>query len=141
MLRPHINTSHIEARRAWIKALRSGDYRQAREALRTSSESGDVVGYCCLGVACDLYSTLVDGEWNHDDFIYPDPDAEPDGETINGVRRLETDIVYSAISSWLGLTNGEEKNLIKMNDEDECTFEEIADFLEETFPDYAEDPA
>lgn len=32
----------------WLKALRSGDYKQARQFLRTEK------GFCCLGVACDI---------------------------------------------------------------------------------------
>ena len=33
----------------WIKALRSGKYKQARSALRNKK-----VGYCCLGVLCEI---------------------------------------------------------------------------------------
>lgn len=35
--------------RKWIKALRSGEYRQARGRLQTER------GYCCLGVACKVF--------------------------------------------------------------------------------------
>lgn len=37
-----------EIKAKWIAALRSGRYPQTRAALRTD------VGYCCLGVLCDL---------------------------------------------------------------------------------------
>ena len=37
-----------ENAKAWVKALRSGDYQQTRHALRRDN------GFCCLGVACDL---------------------------------------------------------------------------------------
>jgi hypothetical protein len=33
----------------WVKALRSGNYKQTTNALQ------DDCGYCCLGVACDLF--------------------------------------------------------------------------------------
>ena len=33
----------------WIKALRSGDYKQGTDCLRSNTNQ-----YCCLGVACDL---------------------------------------------------------------------------------------
>ena len=33
-----------------IKALRSGEYKQCRAVLRDSRR------FCCLGVACDIYS-------------------------------------------------------------------------------------
>ncbi len=44
-------TTVIQKRRIkkFLKALRSGTYKQAKGAL---SENG---GFCCLGVACDLY--------------------------------------------------------------------------------------
>ena len=32
----------------WVNALRSGEYKQAQDYLRTND------GYCCLGVICDL---------------------------------------------------------------------------------------
>lgn len=39
-----------------IPALRSEHYKQARNYLRTEE------GYCCLGVACDLYGVTWDDE-------------------------------------------------------------------------------
>lgn len=41
----------IERRAALTAALRSGEYAQAKGYLREKDGSG----YCCLGVACDLY--------------------------------------------------------------------------------------
>jgi hypothetical protein len=32
----------------WIKALRSGEYKQSKNALQSNQ------GFCCLGVACDV---------------------------------------------------------------------------------------
>ncbi len=34
----------------WVKALKSGKYTQTTDSLMDST------GFCCLGVACDLYS-------------------------------------------------------------------------------------
>ena len=42
-----------EARALWVKALRSGEYKQTTGQLRKDD------GYCCLGVACDLYGKHV----------------------------------------------------------------------------------
>lgn len=36
--------------RDWIKALRSGRYEQGRNCLHLAGD-----GFCCLGVACDLF--------------------------------------------------------------------------------------
>lgn len=38
----------------WVKALRSGKYKQGKSRLRTDNE------YCCLGVLCDISKQ---GEW------------------------------------------------------------------------------
>lgn len=36
----------------WIKALRSGKYKQGKWTLRNHNNS-----FCCLGVLCDIYNT------------------------------------------------------------------------------------
>ena len=36
-------------KKIWVKALRSGKYKQTTTKLR------DTFGFCCLGVACDLF--------------------------------------------------------------------------------------
>lgn len=48
--------------RAWVRALRSGEFKQTKEKLR------DDTGHCCLGVACEIFrrktgcGAWVDGE-------------------------------------------------------------------------------
>lgn len=59
--------NQAEARKVWVEALRSGEYKQGKRALRT----GDA--YCCLGVACDLYRKHENGpDWGQpfDDWTY-----------------------------------------------------------------------
>jgi hypothetical protein len=38
----------------WVKALRSGEYKQVKNTLCGVRKDGDV-GFCCLGVLTDLY--------------------------------------------------------------------------------------
>ena len=41
--------------RAWVKALRSGKYKQTKNVLtRVDPNTGEILGNCCLGVACEL---------------------------------------------------------------------------------------
>lgn len=40
----------------WVNALRSGDYKQTAGALNLAD------GYCCLGVACDVFIPKIDQE-------------------------------------------------------------------------------
>ena len=47
----------------WVEALESGKYTQVKEALK------DAEGYCCLGVACDLFSEF-DWEKDLDEEVY-----------------------------------------------------------------------
>lgn len=44
----------------WIQALKSGEYKQTRRALR----QGDA--FCCLGVLCDLHSKHSGEKWYMD---------------------------------------------------------------------------
>lgn len=46
-----------QVKEKWVNALRSGEYEQGTEKLRS------VNGYCCLGVLCDLYSKEKGTEW------------------------------------------------------------------------------
>jgi hypothetical protein len=50
-------------KREWLKALRSGKYKQGRSILRTQYDE-----YCCLGVLCDVANKLSGlGEWKNVD--------------------------------------------------------------------------
>lgn len=105
----------------WLKALRSGEYKQVKGRLRTEE------GYCCLGVACDVYAK------QH--------------KTLKWRRDEEGDIEFSGASTqlpdnvrkWLGLKDsegefnlkdGHEETLTNLNDDEEKSFEEIADIIE-----------
>jgi hypothetical protein len=55
-----MNLTKKEFRQKWLEALRSGEYKQGRYALRQKSTDGDK--FCCLGVACDLYNKLGVGD-------------------------------------------------------------------------------
>lgn len=62
-----------EIKEKWLIALRSGEYKQTRHALRIVSsdaeESGDY-SYCCLGVLCDLYIRETGlGKWDGGAFV------------------------------------------------------------------------
>jgi hypothetical protein len=103
-----------EAIDLWLEALESGDYKQTRDVLHD-----DDGGYCCLGVACDLYEKHegpLDKKWRG-------------GISVALSKRFTTDDEGSGaevVKSWLGLVDDEggcatlpdEKNsLAEMNDE------------------------
>jgi hypothetical protein len=84
----------------WVKALRSGKYRQAQDVLR--SDSG---AYCCLGVLRSVMhkgSSLKKGD---EEYLHPDHKKEA------------------------GLSYKQQGQLATMNDEGK-TFSQIADYIE-----------
>lgn len=117
-------------RAKWLAALRSGAYTQTTGMLH--KEDG---GYCCLGVACDLYSQ-VDPSW----------EWEPTDSTDGAMHfKSKNKAEYSVgtlpveVADWLGLslTEGQysveyglQRSLVLDNDDAFATFEDIADIIE-----------
>lgn len=103
----------------WVAALRSGEYKQGREALRSDDDS-----FCCLGVLTDLCvkEGLV-GQWKR---LGPDSDYEvdktagvapPSVERVTGLPSPDPEV-------------SERETLSCLNDSG-SSFEEIADLIEE----------
>lgn len=106
----------------WIKALRSGEYKQGIYVLK----NGDT--YCCLGVLCDLYSKET---------------KKANFEMIGGRGNLflgHLSVLPQEVVDWANFNdqegeislNGKEATLTGINDNG-ATFEEIADIIEEQF--------
>jgi hypothetical protein len=55
----------IKAR--WVKALRSGKYKQGRTQLKMKTPDGDL--FCCLGVLCDLHSKSTKAQWRGENYL------------------------------------------------------------------------
>lgn len=110
--------------RKWIKALRSGKYKQAREKLCKVDSKGNE-RFCCLGVACDL-------------FIKSGGDLESE-DSIDGFRWYGSDdsSLPGAVQSWLGLSS-DTGNLIPFSfgnslagkNDNGASFKQIADIIE-----------
>lgn len=121
----------------WVKALRSGKYKQSSESVLKGNDGG----YCCLGVACALFEkengvdlTKRNGYYETDDEV----------EALTGGE-------FSKVREWLGLRTGYgtysrygcdlyTSSLAEMNDQG-GSFEEIADFIEERATDLFEQTA
>jgi len=118
----------------WVAALRSGNYDQTTYQLVVTNSDSEPTGYCCLGVACDLYA--------QDNEIDVEYELEPHGEF--GFIRFghESTVLPPEVREWLGLrerTGGFEDGRIQ--GESEChsladlndagaTFKQVADFIE-----------
>lgn len=80
-------------RKTWLKALKSGKYKKAKGQLRKEFKDG--TGYCCLGVACELYRKAIGGEWEQNTSF-----SDRFGDNEYGV-------LPSDVKAWLGLNRRE----------------------------------
>lgn len=107
-----------EAKKLWLEALRSGEYKQGRDGLCYNDK------FCPLGVA---YDVCVDGYW---EMVpgYPGYWAiVPAGKPGLGT----TTTLPGAVRDELGLSWDDACRVMKLNDIDHLTFPEIADWIEE----------
>jgi hypothetical protein len=106
----------------WVKALRSGEYKQGKGILRAGEAS-----FCCLGVLCDLYGRDTGEEWKGGGC--EDDDCEE--YAMSGATAL----LPVDVQDWAGL--GDEDPLVKehtlseWNDSQGRDFAAIADLIEE----------
>lgn len=109
--------------RSWVKALRSGDYIQGQMRLLQSSPY-EGPRYCCLGVACEIANVgklpLEDGSVS---FQF--------GPNESASNTALPPLLREAI----GITPEFERKLQKANDDEQKSFSEIADMIEEYYRD------
>lgn len=121
-------TLRPSVRKAWVEALRSGEYKQAHDALRSNGN------FCCLGVLCDLASRDGVGAWedptdadhrtrfkteSNTDLMMPLPEVNE----WAGAGRVP------ALNPWRVEGRGASIELAVLNDEG-SSFEYIADVIE-----------
>jgi|ERR1043166_3191656 hypothetical protein len=118
----------------WLKALRSGQYKQGIGRLKTLNDPDE---FCCLGVLCDiaLHSTKEGKKFVYEEEATPTVVAYVDDSS--GTRKLFD--LPPAVAKWAGLdqvdpqvtlSNGDSQHLSWVNDKG-FTFEHIADMIEE----------
>lgn len=122
----------------WVKALRSGEYEQARGKLRVTRDSGDAF-YCCLGVLCDLYRVQTGlGEWSVAESLAGNRHVYFSDTSIPGWYCTSASDLVTSVVNWAGCKShtGEFRDeagrryLIELNDIEKKTFLEIADVIE-----------
>ena len=104
----------------WTKALRSGKYKQTTGALQDGN------GFCCLGVACDVFipkmhqekTTLnyLAGELPEDQFTSP-----------QWLKKINRDLENKTRGT------NETLGLVGLNDSGNYNFNEIADTIEAVY--------
>lgn len=112
----------------WLRALRSGEYKQAQHFLQTDE------GYCCLGVACKLFIPSKFQKLNsYGQLQGALPRAQPNAP--DWLRRINDDF-QAKTGVNLDLLN--DKGLLPVRIHNyrglpKFTFEEIADLLEAVY--------
>ena len=101
----------------WVEALRSGRYKQGKGALCYNKDK-----YCCLGVLCEVaglrYKKNTSGYKSYVFRIYKNLNLSSENSIPNG----------HPLAKLLGK---EQDLLIEMNDRDDFTFNEIANWIED----------
>lgn len=126
-----------ELKEKWIEALTSGRYPQTRGTLKRIEESdGYPVGFCCIGVLCDILGV---GEWLEDS-------ASTEGAVPFSMERSYGDDYYDdeywpGRVEWfgeiesnefleeIGLSSSANSQLMSMNDDKGANFQEIAEYI------------
>lgn len=110
--------------RRWVRALRSGKYKQTASYLRRRDNGK--VGHCCLGVLCDLVDP---NGWKEKDGIFRHSKQGPNKLAGLGPG-LGPEYPNRAVLRAVGLGPDEAETLATMNDDGD-SFKKIARKIEQ----------
>lgn len=97
-----------ELKQKWLEALQSGKYEQCQEFLNIDNKQ-----FCCLGVLCEVAGLKSYQSTKSDIYYYEEYEFNCISDQPKDFPSVET-----------------QKYLADMNDKDEATFAEIADWIE-----------
>lgn len=118
----------------WLRALRSGKYKQTTGTLQ------DKDGYCCLGVACKVLipKSKIEYKYEIDENTGEDIKTEfLEGDLPNEQKyapKWLKNISEVSITDEYNETETLKEELTDLNDNRGWSFEQIADALEATYP-------
>jgi hypothetical protein len=114
-------------KKIWLKALRSGEYKQGRKSL-CRTDRGESY-YCCLGV---LANECADGFWILRESDGPVCKGEPNSWNLqlNNAHWLSPWYLPPEFLKQVGLSSYEQSRLSDMNDHYKYNFETIAKWIE-----------
>ncbi len=116
---------------AWIKALRSGKYKQGKLALRRPQKDSEDL-WCCLGVLCDIVHKECNyGTWTQ---APKAPHHAKDGKWyLNFEHQDAPAYLTQEIMHGLDITHQAQTFLVNGNDSGKMNFNNIADYVESEF--------
>lgn len=121
----------------WVAALRSGKYEQGKGFLRRLDEKdSNKEKFCCLGVLCDVFDPEL---WDRDaesteefsSFMFKEPISTAN---IFYFMKEGSEVLSYDLAKSFGFHEGAlsiQDILTEMNDRDNKSFSEIADWIEE----------
>ena len=112
-----------ELKEKWVKALRSGAWKQARGRLR----DGDA--YCCLGVLCKVAGIPISDSGFFDGVA----SAEEYGGVFDGAESAEDDdsVLYGYEPIWKIIGNADAARDFSEANDKGVSFDQLADMIEE----------
>lgn len=92
-----------EIMKKWIKALRSGKYKQGQGTLKQYNRKGEAQ-HCCLGVLCELYNQEMKKNKKK---TLPEKICNNNYDFDNGYTRFgnKTDDLPKEVMKWSGINN------------------------------------
>ena len=115
-------------KKRWIKALRSGKYKQAKMALKDNQG-----GMCCLGVLCDVTKRETGGHWKGNEFFDKKENANYNPNLLPDFVANILDMPSNGIlKRRYYTTNGYQEALTSLNDNG-LSFKQIANIIDKNF--------
>jgi hypothetical protein len=108
-----------ELRGKWMRALRSGKYKQGSSQLVYPTDTGGYQ-YCCLGVLASILGAEVKGIRDHNGHI--------DYYMVHGGSKA-LEMLGPKMTKLSGLNDATQKKLATLNDDECLNFNQIADFI------------
>ncbi len=109
----------------WIRALRSGKYKQGKFSLHTKKDR-----FCCLGVACKIFEKELKVSENSENYLYDKHGSSLPKKMINKLGLVGS----------FGKSKSCKSTLADLNDMEGYSLKKIADHLEENWDDYFKMP-
>lgn len=112
----------------WVVALRSGEYKQGQCALQNT------IGYCCLGVACDIFIPKNKQQKQYGRILGGVPEDQP--LAPKWLKQVNMQIEHLTKKSLSHLNDSGIVTYLEMSHFeklDPLTFDEIADVLEAVY--------
>ncbi len=119
---------NADVKKKWIKALLSGDYKQARGSLQNRD------GFCCLGVLCDISKK---GTWARDPGSTTRREERYTCASSESTTVLPRDVIEWAdlpnSNPNAGIADAQGRDLITTFNDEGSTFEELAEIIDNKF--------